>query len=742
MISGKKEGMSLDESSFNGLGDALGLCLAKYVLEPGGDEYFSYLSTELGTLYEIDIELARQDNNVLWALGHPDDLPKIRQAINLSAVQLKPYDQCFRIITPNKKVKWIHGYGKPIKDGSEVIRWDLRFQDVTRFTTLGKVSESKPEIETITENIDGTIIRMVVNDNPLDNMQLQFVSRSIEKLLGRSQKWIIQNPMWLWKIIDPRDLDTVSKEFIDAIYQKVPFDIEFRMKLPGEEVQWLKSTGRPKMHKELGLVYDILTRVITKEKNIEFENNRVISLFEAALNGTFDAFYLLDCLYNDEQEVEDFTFQKVNDVACQQLNMKRSQLIGKRINVLFPVNIESGFFKQYRDVFLTGKTLRQRYEVPQKFAASGWYEQQVVKTPMGVAIFNRDISEEINSTKKIELQKNQLQQTLNDLAQQNFALDQHSIVAITDVKGTITYVNSKFSEISMYSEEELIGQNHRMLNSGYHSREFFQNLYSTIGKGNVWKGEIRNKKKNGEFYWVDTTIIPFTNPDTQKVESYIAIRSDITQRKVFESELVEANMRFEVASKAVSDAIWDWNIKEDIIDYSDGYENSFGYEKGYTGSYKLSIQKLHPDVRSRVKEKLTKSLNNPKVTNWEDHYILQKADGTYAHVHDRGRILRDAQGKAYRMIGAATDVTKRVERQRSIEEQNKRLHEIAWAHSHKTRVPVANIQGLATLIKSSKSLEEVIRLTELLTISVNSLDTEIRNVAKLTERLPGQPHAQ
>lgn len=189
-----------------------------------------------------------------------------------------------------------------------------------------------------------------------------------------------------------------------------------------------------------------------------------------------------------------------------------------------------------------------------------------------------------------------------------FALNESSIVDVSDNKGIIQYANENFCKISGYTLDELIGQDHKILKSGYHTEEHYSKLWSTVLSGNVWRSEVKNRAKDGSFFWVDTTIIPFLNENHEPVQ-FITIRSDITKRKEAEGKITEALERYDLLTRAASDTIWDMNSKTKKVIYNQGISRTFGYNLSEVGENEQWWEEhLHAEDRELVMKVFNKAL--------------------------------------------------------------------------------------------------------------------------------------
>nr|CRH05716.1 Putative Histidine kinase with two PAS 3 domain, HisKA domain, HATPase c domain, Response regulator receiver domain and Hpt domain [Candidatus Magnetococcus massalia] len=296
----------------------------------------------------------------------------------------------------------------------------------------------------------------------------------------------------------------------------------------------------------------------------------------------------------------------------------------------------------------------------------------------------------------------ELKRALSDLEQQKSALDHHAIVSTTDVNGNIIYANDNFCQISGYTRRELLGKNHRLVNAGFHADAFFREMWETIQAGRVWHGQIQNRAKAGNRYWVAATIVPFLDEQGEPFQ-YVAIRTDITKQKIMEEALRESTQRLSIALDASNTGLWDWNPKSDKAYFSEQWLQMLGYEKGQLEESGATWGiLLHPDDKKSALTILTTHMQG-KTPNYEAEFRMRCADESWKWVLSAGQVIeRDSDGNPLRITGIHKDITDRklseaklTQAMQEAREANQAKSDFLANMSHEIRTPMNAIIGMS-----------------------------------------------
>jgi PAS domain S-box-containing protein len=306
------------------------------------------------------------------------------------------------------------------------------------------------------------------------------------------------------------------------------------------------------------------------------------------------------------------------------------------------------------------------------------------------------------------------------------------LIAIISAEGIYHYVNPNSKAIIGVDADFYIGRNAFEFIHPNDSKMVAEHIELLLKHKRIQLPPFRFEVNDGEYRWIETVMTNMI--DDLSVSGIIANSRDVTERIKNDIRVQESIERFNVLSKATSDAVWDWDMKNDKLIWNKGIKGIFGYRVSETDEAWWQ-ERIHKEDLHYVLKKFQSTISN-KRSRLEVEYRFRCCDGRYKNVLDRMFITYNSSGESIRMIGSMQDITDRTNYTKEIKEQNNRLQEISWLQSHGVRAPLARVMGLTNLLSSGMidqgSSEESLRY---LLQSATELDNVVRDIIRKTEGL-------
>jgi PAS domain S-box-containing protein len=331
--------------------------------------------------------------------------------------------------------------------------------------------------------------------------------------------------------------------------------------------------------------------------------------------------------------------------------------------------------------------------------------------PEFVISIGTDITEQNRAESELAAARDRERAAMRESDALRLTIDQQSIVSIADPFGRIIDCNSMFTELSGYTREELIGKDHRLINSGHHPKSFWIDMWRTIARGESWREEVCNRAKDGTIYWVDTIVSPFMDKDGS-ITKYVSIRTDITERKLAEQKLQLNQAQLNEAQRIAKIGSWSLDLNKNKLEWSDAIYQIFEVDPNkFDATYENFLAVIHPEDREYVNNAYKRSLDE-RIAYDITHRLLMP-DGRIKYVHERCENEFNDEGTPMYSLGTVHDITHIKESEQELisarelaDTANLAKSEFLANMSHEIRTPMTAILGYADLLANEYSCNE------------------------------------